>query len=616
MSIDAFGRRRPGPILGVEPLEDRTVPAPLLGLQRNLNTLVSFDSATPTAVTTIPVTGLTTGDTLRAIDFRPVNNLLYGVATTSTNDTRLYVINPTTGAATPLGDPVDVDPNGSFYGIDFNPTSDRIRVVNDNDENLRLNPNNGARADTPVNDTNLTAGAIVDSVAYDNNVFDATATTLFALNLSSNSLARIGGVGGSPSPNGGVVTDIGPLGFAFNLSGTSLDIARDGTLFAGVRPNGGSTGLYTINPTTGAATLIGLIGDGSNVIDSLAVVPPDLKLPSRILSVGGSLDGTAANFAPTSAGQYPATPSATVSAFGATTVNVRTAVGDVKGDSVPDTILVTGPGTQIRFAAISGVDNTTVLIPVTAPFAGSEGFMGGGFVSTGDFDGDGRAEIVITPDQGGGPRVTIFSLNPDSSLALRTNFFGIDDPSFRGGARTGIGDVNNDGTPDLAVAAGFQGGPRIALFGGTSVLTTPARLVNDFFAFEDSLRNGAFVAIGDLNADGFGDLFFGAGPGGAPRVLGISGQQLITSGAVTAINSPLVNFFVAGNTDDRGGVRVTTKSADGDNRADLVTGSGEGSPARVRVYLGKNFTGTGEPATVQTLTVFGGVILTDGVFVG
>jgi hypothetical protein len=61
---------------------------------------------------------------------------------------------------------------------------------------------------------------------------------------------------------------------------------------------------------------------------------------------------------------------------------------------------------------------------------------------------------------------------------------------------------------------------------------------------------------------------------------------------------------------------VTTKSADGDNRADLVTGSGEGSPARVRVYLGKNFTGTGEPATVQTLTVFGGVILTDGVFVG
>ena len=45
--------------------------------------------------------------------------------------------------------------NGDDYGLDFNPTVDRIRVTNDADENLRINPNNGARADTPTNDTNI-----------------------------------------------------------------------------------------------------------------------------------------------------------------------------------------------------------------------------------------------------------------------------------------------------------------------------------------------------------------------------------------------------------------------------------------------------------------------------
>ena len=73
---------------------------------------------------------------------------------------------------------------------------------------------------------------------------------------------------------------------------------------------------------------------------------------------------------------------------------------------------------------------------------------------------------------------------------------------------------------------------------------------------------------------------------------------------------------LVGGIDDRGGVRVASKDADGDARADLLTGSGIGSPARVRVYLGANFTGPGEPASVQDLPLFGGVALTDGVYVG
>src|SRR5947209_2791079 len=55
-----------------------------------------------------------------------------------------------------------------------------------------------------------------------------------------------------------------------------------------------------------------------------------------------------------------------------------------------------------------------------------------------------------------------------------------------------------------------------------------------------------------------------------------------------------------GNVADRGGVRPAFTKADGDNKADVAVGTGEGSVSKVRVYLGTNF-GGGEPAQFQDL---------------
>jgi len=388
------------------------------------------------------------------------------------------------------------------------------------------------------------------------------------------------------------------------ITDDALAEGPESIIFTLSAPSGGAQ----LDPALSAAVLTIIDNEGTGGGVSPVAV-------STNLAVGGSLNGQALVYLPDSgAPAYNASASATISAFGSISANVRTAVGDVNGDGTEDIILVTGPGTPIRFAVVSGIDNTTLLIPSTAPFAGSESFTGGGFVSSADFDNDGRDEVVVTPDQGGGPRVTIFSL-VGTTPTVKANFLGIDDSNFRGGARSAAGDVNHDGIPDLAIAAGFQGGPRIALFNGATVFVTPIRLTGDFFAFEPTLRNGAYVAIGDVDGDGFGDLTFGAGPGGAPRVLTISGSALLTTGGSAATLTPLANFFVAGNSTDRGGVRVATKNADGDNKAEVVIGSGEGQPARVRVYSGATFVGSGEPA-FQDLNLFGGTALTDGVFVG
>ena len=63
-------------------------------------------------------------------------------------------------------------------------------------------------------------------------------------------------------------------------------------------------------------------------------------------------------------------------------------------------------------------------------------------------------------------------------------------------------------------------------------------------------------------------------------------------------------------------MRLAAADLDGDNKAEVVVGSGEGNPARVRAYLGKNLSGTGEPAAFQDLALFGGTTLPGGVFVG
>lgn len=100
---------------------------------------------------------------------------------------------------------------GGFYGFDFNPIADRIRLVSDAGNNRRFNPGDGS----VTVDTSLFYAAggntPVSHAAYSNNFAGALQTTLFAIDYSMNTLVRIGGVDGSPSPNTGELTTIGAL---------------------------------------------------------------------------------------------------------------------------------------------------------------------------------------------------------------------------------------------------------------------------------------------------------------------------------------------------------------------------------------------------------------------
>ena len=275
------------------------------------NTLIAFDTSNPSnPAPAIAITGLGPGETLVGIDVRPQNGLLYGLTSNGAGGIRLYVISPRTGVATPLTDaPVQFSDGstnlpiaGTNFGFDFNPTVDRIRIVTDAGVNLRLNPNTGLIIDGNTAAPGIQPdGAIsggtttVDATAYTNSVPNATVTTQYTLDAASDTLFI------QNPPNNGV--QINPL--AITLNGARLDFTSvngfdipasvqvttanapaTGEAIAALTV-GGTTGLYGINLGTGAATLLGNVGDGSTGLVGLTVASAQIPVNQTLQGGNG-----------------------------------------------------------------------------------------------------------------------------------------------------------------------------------------------------------------------------------------------------------------------------------------------------------------------------------------
>ncbi len=280
-----------------QPVRADTPPAQLIGLVSG-NLLVQFDEASPgTIVDSTAIRGLQAGEWMTSIESRPGTGQLLGMAITDTvgpDRGRLYSIDISTGVATPTGTAtVDVVEDAVRTTIDINPTVDRLRVVGSGDQSLRLNPNNGALAATDTDLNPMTLGIV--NVAYDQNLpasAPGRTTTLFGISAAGG-LVRIGGVNGTPSPNLGVVTAIGALGPVPDDTGVGFDISGPGTAFVSMSV-AGSTGLYKVDLSTGAATLIGAIGNGLVDVTDITVVsnsvPAGAGQYSSLATAGRLLD--------------------------------------------------------------------------------------------------------------------------------------------------------------------------------------------------------------------------------------------------------------------------------------------------------------------------------------
>ena len=238
--------------------------------------LVRFSSATPGTIdASVAITGLQSGETILGLDARPATRQLYALGSTG----RLYVINPVTGAARLVSTVTGATLTGTSFGVDFNPVPDRLRVVSDADQNLRLNVDTGAATvDTALayatGDPAAGQNPNVVGVAYTNNFAGTTTTTLYGIDSNRDTLVRQGSVDGTPvSPNSGQLFTVGALGVDTS-DVVGFDIVNPGGAGLAVLTVGGVSQLYTINLATGAATLVGNVGGGSQVRALTAANPP------------------------------------------------------------------------------------------------------------------------------------------------------------------------------------------------------------------------------------------------------------------------------------------------------------------------------------------------------
>jgi trimeric autotransporter adhesin len=350
---------------------------------------------------------------------------------------------------------------------------------------------------------------------------------------------------------------------------------------------GGGDGTFSAGPTnsTMAATLrsnlfVGAAADLSNN-GKLDVV---ISVPGSVAIFNGNGDGT-----------FQAGP-----IYAGLADSYQVTITDIDGDGNPDIFLGASTGdtftlggydTPIPFFQIlmGRGDGTFVDSAIyqqgTYNLPGSSGINTGSQIATADFNGDGKADLLV-------PNRSNVGTSPSSLLVLPGDGKGnlgapVSSPANLAPIMVIAADMNNDKKPDaVLIGLGTDETPKV------SVLINQG---NGTFAAEQDYTLAAAatsLAVADFNGDGFMDVAVGEGSSGVFVLLGQSNGTLGTAKIVDPSNA---SDLVAGN-------------LTGNGRADLVVvdagvaGTSQATGALV-VYLGNadgSFTAATAPTTSAT----------------
>ncbi|MEM9561346.1 MAG: hypothetical protein AAGA93_01930, partial [Actinomycetota bacterium] len=275
--------------------------------------------------------------------------------------------------------------------------------------------------------------------------------------------------------------------------------------------------------------------------------------------------------------------------------------GDIDGDGIPDLVVgATGDddggsdrgAVYVLFLDADGTVREEQKISDTtgglaATLDNDDGF-GEGIGGLGDVDGDGVPDIAVGApwdDDGGGSdgAVYVLFLNPDGTVKAEQKISdtaggltaSLDGGHF-GSSVSGIGDVDNDGVPDLIAGANYDD------TGG-------------------SLKGAAYVLR--LNSDGTvkGEQKIAEGTGGFGATLDAVAQMGTGVAGVGDIDSDGVSDVVVGvpleSTSNTGSVFVLTLNTDGTVKTTTQLGAGDGGltgPLDNNDFFGQSVTGLGD----------------------
>lgn len=467
------------------------------------NRLLPLLAGTPLVIgPAMPITGLQPGESIVGIDFRPANGRLYGLGSTN----RVYLIDPANGASVAVGAPFATSLAGTEFGVDFNPTVDRIRVVSDAGQNLRLHPDTGALVSIDgslafaATDANAGVTPMVAASGYTNSVAGATATTLYGIDAGLDVLVT------QIPPNNGTLNTVGSLGRDVTTV-AGFDIAPGGTAYAALNTAGSSSGttqLFTIDLTTGASTYVGVIPNANpnSRLRGLAVVPPRPDVEVVALTT----DGRLARFDTSAPWAAPAI---------ATLGGMQPGEVMLGIDFRPATGQLYGLGSTSRIYAIDATTGASTAVgagPFASPLVGTN--FGFDFNPTVD-----RIRIVSDAEQN-------LRAHPDTGALVATD----------GSLAYAAGDAGFGIDPAVAGAAYTND-----LAGATSTTLYVLDTARDVLATQIPPNNGTLNTVGALSFDvtGVGGFDIGGDGRAFAALQGTTGTRLyrvdLATGALTAL---------------------------------------------------------------------------------
>lgn len=170
---------------------------------------------------------------------------------------------------------------------------------------------------------------------------------------------------------------------------------------------------------------------------------------------------------------------------------------DLNNDGKPEIIVTNQASNQVSiFRNLSTISNDT--LPVPSLFAGGTGTFG---LATGDLNGDGKKEIVITNfNAGSSSSISVFpNTSTDSSITFGAKF---DSAVGNGSTSVAIRDINNDGKADIIAISGNSSLIHYFLNTGSNgnFGFAPGKTIN-LIPFRADYLN-----IADINGDGKADI--------------------------------------------------------------------------------------------------------------
>lgn len=251
-------------------------------------------------------------------------------------------------------------------------------------------------------------------------------------------------------------------------------------------------------------------------------------------------------------------------------------IGDYDGDDIPDIAATApNPANQAIYIMHLNADGTVKSMTKNA------GIPGTGLSAAGDLNGDGKTDLIVgEPSAAGGGAIQILFFDSSSmvltssTVVISSNAGGFgsgltDGDEFGGRESAVLGDIDGDGTIEVAVGAFQSGGGDgaiwvLSLNSSTLNVVEKVKIAPGESGFDEIIPNDvnpngstggqfghALVAAGDLNGDGIVDLFAGANQyeEGNAYILYLNSDKTVQS--YTRINGSEGGFGLVLNPEER-----------------------------------------------------------------